>query len=275
RRVTPAELSAYEMRERGEPWLASYLAGSSMPVFDLAALARCWMIPEADLHRQAETSPELRTGPSSSKGPTRSPVWRAEYGTQLLERLRGFVERQPRGEQSISWGLLGRELRVRSAQLHPLLQCLLELDHPTAKFLRAHTRLEKAGLLLFPGMVAFSPEEQRIADRILEQLEAEGLRPSRIQELRQAHADRPDRVDRVLAKLRDAGRVVAVSADFVLHRAAVEELRRAPVRHNLDGVRAAEFGKALGLSRKYSIPFLEYLNREGILRRDGDLHYLA
>jgi selenocysteine-specific elongation factor len=275
RRVTPAELSAYRMREHGAPWLAAYLAGSSVPVFDLAALARRWMIPEADLHRQAETSPALRTGSSSSAGPARSLVWHAEYGMQLLERLRGFVEHQPRGEQPVSYARLGRELRVRSVHLHPLLQCLLELDHPAAGFLRAHTRLEMAGLLLYPGRVAFTPEEQHIADRILEQLEAEGLRPSRIQELRQAHADRPDRVDRVLAKLRDAGGVVAVSADFVLHPAAVEELRRAPVRHKLDGVRAAEFGKALGLSRKYSIPFLEYLNREGILRRDADLHYLA
>ncbi len=185
------------------------------------------------------------------------------------------VVQQPRAEQSVSYARLGRELRVRSAHLQPLLQCLLELDHPSAGFLRAHTRLGKAGLLLFPGRIAFSTEEQRIADRILEQLAAEGLRPSRIQELRQAHADRPDRVDRVLAKLRNAGRVVEVSADFVLHPAAEEELRRAPVQHKLNGVRAAEFGKALGLSRKYSIPFLEYLNREGILRRDGDLHYLA
>ena len=267
RRVTPAEQSAYALRERGGLWLAAYLAGTSAPVLELSALARRWMVPEAALLEQAEGSPDLH----ASSGL----VWRTEFGVELLERLQGFVAGQPRGEQSVPYGRLARELKTRSALLQQFLQHLLVQDHPAATFLRAHTRLDGAGLVLYPGRIAFTPEEQRIAEHILERLSREGLRPSRMQEYREVHPRRPDLVDRVLVKLRDAGRVIQISDSFVLHPTATEELHRAPMRHGLDGVRAAEFGKALGLSRKYSIPFLEYLNREGILRRDGDLHYLT
>ncbi|HEV2733511.1 MAG TPA: SelB C-terminal domain-containing protein, partial [Longimicrobiaceae bacterium] len=267
RRVTPAERAAYGLRERGEPWLAAYLAGTGAPALDLAALARRWMAPEAALWEQAEAGLELRTAGTLA--------WRAESGAELLERLRGWVARQPRGERSVPFARLGRELGVRSPLLAPLLRRLLELDDPAAGFLRAHTRLERGGLVLYPGSVHFTPQEQGVADRLLERLRAEGLRPSRVREYGGLHPARPEVVERVLARLREAGRVVPVSADLVLHPDAAEELRAAPARHGLDGVRAADFGRALGLSRKYGIPFLEYLNREGVLRREGDLHYLA
>jgi selenocysteine-specific elongation factor len=267
RRVTPTEQSAYALRERGEPWLAAYLAGTTAPVLELHTLARRWMIPDTDLLKQADGNPELRTSSGL--------VWRADRGAELLERLGDFVAGQPRGEQSVPYRRLAREMKVESTLLQQFLECLFSLDHPAATFLRAHTRLDGAGLVLYPGRVAFTPEEQRIAEHILERLSREGLRPSRMQEYREVHPKRPDLVDRVFMKLRDAGRVVQISDDFVLHPATAEELHQAPVRYSLDGVRAAEFGKALGLSRKYSIPFLEYLNREGILRREGDLHYRA
>jgi selenocysteine-specific elongation factor len=271
RRVTPGERAAYALRARGEPALAAYLAGAGVPVLDLSALGRRWLVAEEALRREAERTPALRAGPGGEGGL----VWRAELEAELLERLRAWVARQPHGEQSIPYDRLGRELAVRSPHLRALLHSLLGRDHPAAALLRAHARLERAGLLLHPGRVAFTPDEQRVADWILERLKAEGLRPARIREYREAHARRIDLVDRVLVKLREAGRVVKVSPELMLHAEAAAELRRAPLPPGLDGVRAAEFGQALGLSRKYSIPYLEYLNREGVLRREGDLHYRA
>jgi selenocysteine-specific elongation factor len=273
RRTTPAERSAYALQAIAEPWLASYLTGSGARVWDLSVLARRWMVPGAELHRQAETSPELRVGRVSTKGPASVLVWSEQFGLELLERLRSYVARQPAGERSIPYPKLGRELGLRSAPLHELLRCLYELDHPAAAFLRDHSRLDGGVLVLHPGVISFTPEEQTLADRLLKRLQVQGLRPSRIQEHRVALGDRWGLLDEVLVKLRNGGRVVRVSEAFVLHPVAADELRRVVDRHGLDGVRAAEFGKALGLSRKYGIPFLEYLNREGILRREGDLHY--
>lgn len=275
RRVTPAERSAYALRERGEPWLAAYLAGDERGVLRTAALARRWMVPESELIRQAVRSPELRAGSGGEREEAGSLVWRSAQGQALLTRLSEYVARQPRNERFLPFAKLGRELGLRSAHLHAWLQRLYEQGSDAAAVLRDHTRLERTGILLYPGEVAFSAEEQRIGRRIVGRLKAEGLRPARIQDLRRQHAPEPEIVDRVLAKLRAVGQIVLVSPDFALHPIAEAQLRDAPARHGLDGVRAAEFGRALGLSRKYSIPFLEYLNEKEVLRRSGDRHYLA
>lgn len=284
RRVTPAEQTVYALRARGAPALDGYLAGGAAPVLDVAALADRWMVPAAELRQEAEQSPRLRTGagtPARGAAGQGAPlpllVWRDDFGAALLERAHRFIVQQPRTEQTVPYDRLARELGARAvgvARLQPLLRCLLALGDPAAAALRTDTRLDGAGLVLFPGQVAFTPEEQRIADEILAQLAAEGLRPSRVAEYRGAHPPRRlPVVDRVLAKLRDARRVVRVSDDLMLHAEAAEALRQAPARYGLDGVRAAEFGQVLGLSRKYSIPFVDYLNREGVLRREGDVHY--
>lgn len=275
RRVTPAERSAYALREQGKPWLAAYLAGGGRGATRVSVLARRWMVPGDEVIRQAERSPELRVGSGTSREAADALVWRSGEGEELLARLHAHVERQPRGERSVSYTRLGRELGFRSPHLFEWLQRLYEGDAPAAASLRGHTRLERAGLVLYPGRVAFTAEEQRIARRIVGRLKAEGLRPSRIRDLRRQHAPDPELVDRVLVKLRAAGQIVLVSPDFALHPMAEAELQQAPARHGLDGIRPAEFGRALGLSRKHSIPFLEYLSRQGVLRREDDLHFLA
>lgn len=270
RRVLPAERAAYSLREGGEPSLAAYLAEAPAPVVELPALARRWMLPEAALRREAEESPKLRLGPGGGAGLL---VWGADWEGELLKRLHDFVAGQPRGERLVPYARLGRELRGPASHLPALLRALLGREGTA--FLRASVRLDGAGCVLYPGRVAFTPDEERVAGELLERLRAAGLRPARIREYGELHPRRPEVVERVAAKLRDQGRVVRVSPDLFLHADAADELREAPRRHGLDGVRAAEFGRALGLSRKYTIPYLEYLNQEGILRREGDLHYLA
>jgi len=287
RRVTAPERAAYARRAQGAPALAAYLAGGR-PAVDLGALGARWMVPVTELQREAEHNPALRTGAALGKsagqraGQSAAPpvlAWRADSETALLDGLHRFVMGQPRSEQTVPYEQLARAAGMSVAQVPrplvpPLLRYLLAADRPAAADLRAHTRFEGAGLVLFPGTVAFSPDEQRIADEILAQLRAEGLRPARIAEYRGAHPPRRlPVVDRVLAKLRAARRVVRVSEELMLHADAAAALHRAPARYNLDGVRAAEFGQALGVSRKYSIPYLEYLNRQGLMRREGDVHY--
>lgn len=275
RRVTPAERTVYALRGEGKPWLAAWFGGGSRGAVRASVLARRWMVPEAELIRDAEGSPELRVGSALGKDGADALVWGAAEGADLLARAAAYVARQPRAERSLPYARLRRELSVRSADVDAWLYRLWEEDSPDAAFLREHTRLERAGLVMYPGQVAFTPEEQRIAARLVGRLKAEGLRPSRIRDLRRQHAPDPELVDRVLAKLRAAGRVVLVSPDFVLHPLADAQLRDAAAACGADGVRVAEFGQALGLSRKHSVPFVEYLNDQGVLRRDGDLHYAA
>jgi len=278
RRVTAAERAAYGRRARRAPALEAYLAGGGAPVVDLDVLAARWMAPAAELRREAEGSGTLRTGAVSARdagqaAPSRL-AWSADAETALLDRLHRAVMAEPRSERTVPYERLARVAGVGAAQVRPLLRCLFAVDRPEAAELRAHTRFDGAGLVVFPGTVAFSADEQRIADVVLARLRAEGLRPARIAEYRDAYPPRRRAVvDRVLAKLRASGQVVQVSADLMLHGAAAAALLRAPARYGLDAVRAAEFGQALGVTRKYGVPYLEYLGRQGLMRREGDVHY--
>jgi selenocysteine-specific elongation factor len=69
--------------------------------------------------------------------------------------------------------------------------------------------------------------------------------------------------------LRDR-RLVRVSDELVFHASAIQSLR--DLLHEKKGRRFAvpEFKDWTGISRKYAIPLLEYLDRERITRRDGD-----
>ena len=66
--------------------------------------------------------------------------------------------------------------------------------------------------------------------------------------------------------------LVKISDDLVFHRGALEELRQRVSAHKAKSARigVAEFKDLTGVSRKYAIPLLEYLDRERVTRRVGD-----
>ena len=66
--------------------------------------------------------------------------------------------------------------------------------------------------------------------------------------------------------------LVKTSEDLVFHRAALEELRNKLQAERVKSAKidVARFKDLTGVSRKYAIPLLEYLDREHITRRVGD-----
>src|SRR6266850_2414056 len=85
------------------------------------------------------------------------------------------------------------------------------------------------------------------------------------------------KVDRVRAQkivtllLRDKV-LVKLSDELVFHRGALEDLRRtvAGYKSTSPKLDIAKFKDLTGISRKYAIPLLEYLDRERVTRRVGD-----
>jgi selenocysteine-specific elongation factor len=66
------------------------------------------------------------------------------------------------------------------------------------------------------------------------------------------------------------GRLVRVSGDLVFHRAALDGLRARLAPLKGQRLTVPQFKDLAGVSRKYAIPLLEYLDRERATRRDGD-----
>jgi len=73
------------------------------------------------------------------------------------------------------------------------------------------------------------------------------------------------------------GHLVPIAGDIYLHGDTEAEMRRR-VRAKLaggTGATVAEIRDLLGTTRKYAVPFCEYLDRVGVTRREGDLRVLA
>ena len=85
------------------------------------------------------------------------------------------------------------------------------------------------------------------------------------------------KVDRVRAQkivtllLRDKV-LIKLSDDLVFHSSALAELRQRLLAHKTKSpkIDVAAFKELTGVSRKYAIPLLEYLDREHVTRRVGD-----
>lgn len=65
-------------------------------------------------------------------------------------------------------------------------------------------------------------------------------------------------------------RLVRVSQDLYYHTTALEQLKAALAPRKGQSFGVGEFKDWTGLSRKYAIPLLEYLDRERVTRRTGD-----
>jgi selenocysteine-specific elongation factor len=66
--------------------------------------------------------------------------------------------------------------------------------------------------------------------------------------------------------------LIKISEELVFHQNALMDLRHkiAALKNTAPTIDVARFKDMTGVSRKYAIPLLEYLDRERVTRRVGD-----
>jgi selenocysteine-specific elongation factor len=118
--------------------------------------------------------------------------------------------------------------------------------------------------------ISFKQDEQEAAGKIENAFRAAGLAVPSMQEVLGKSGVESNRARTILQLLLRDKRLVRVSDELVFHSSAIQLLRDLLARKK--GVRFAvpEFKDWTGISRKYAIPLLEFLDRERITRRDGD-----
>jgi len=79
---------------------------------------------------------------------------------------------------------------------------------------------------------------------------------------------------KILQLLIDSGVLVRVAGEMFFHRSALDDLTRKLRAHAARGsdrsIDVPAFKELAGISRKYAIPLLEYLDRQRVTRREGD-----
>ncbi|MGA3023510.1 MAG: selenocysteine-specific translation elongation factor [Bryobacteraceae bacterium] len=125
-------------------------------------------------------------------------------------------------------------------------------------------------LRLAAHRVAFRDDEREATRRIEAAFEAAGFAVPAVGEVLAKAGVETARARTLLHILLREKRLVRVSEDLVFHAAAIERLRELLAARRGARFAVADFKTWTGISRKYAIPLLEFLDRERLTRREGD-----
>ena len=115
-------------------------------------------------------------------------------------------------------------------------------------------------------------EEAESKKRIEEAFAAAGLKVPALPEVIAGLKIDKGRAQKIVTLLLREKVLVKISDDLVFHRTALEGLRRqiAGFKAKAPKIDVGQFKDLTGVSRKYAIPLLEYLDRERVTKRVGD-----
>src|SRR4051794_448629 len=135
-------------------------------------------------------------------------------------------------------------------------------------------KLEVAGdLVRLPGRgVTLKDDEAESKTKIEEAFSSAGLKVPALQEVLAGLKIDKARAQKIVTLLLRDKVLLKVTDDLVFHRSALQDLRRLIAAQKAKSLKmdVAKFKELTGVSRKYAIPLLEYLDRERITRRVGD-----
>jgi selenocysteine-specific elongation factor len=190
------------------------------------------------------------------------PTAYSEAKTVVLKTVGKFHDANP-----LVAGMSKEELRDR-VHLGP------EVFYSVLEKLAEEKELEVAGELVhLPGRGVVMKDEEAESKKIIERAFASaGLKvPSLKEVLASLKVDRVRAQKIVTLLLRDKI-LIKISEDLVFHQGALLDLRQkiAALKTTAPKIDVARFKDMTGVSRKYAIPLLEYLDRERVTRRVGD-----
>ena len=186
------------------------------------------------------------------------PAWFNSARQHLAETVREFHCANP-----LAPGIAKEDLRARELPGAPafLLDELLSLGGP----------IVEGALVRMPDHhIALKDDEQQARAAIEHAFEQAGLATPSLAETLAKSGVEPARARSLLAILLREKKLVRIGDDLVFHHTAIQSLRAMLAARKPARFAVGDFKTWTGVSRKYAIPLLEFLDRERITRRDGD-----
>ena len=132
----------------------------------------------------------------------------------------------------------------------------------------------QADVVKKPGSeITLTPEEERARQQIEQAFAKAGLTVPAVKEVLAQLSIESRRAEKILQLLLREKLLVRVSADLIFHADALGKLTGLLAGYKKtkgDRIAVPSFKELTGISRKYAIPLLEYLDRQRLTRRAGD-----
>jgi selenocysteine-specific elongation factor len=191
-----------------------------------------------------------------------APAAFAEAKADVLQALKKFHDANP-----LVAGMSKEELRDR-INLGP------EVFYGVLDNLANEKKLEVAGELVhLSGRGVVMKDEEAESKKIIEQAFASaGLKVPSLKEVLAGLKVDKIRAQKIVTLLLRDKVLIKISEELVFHQSALLDLRHqiAALKTTTPKIDVAHFKEMTGVSRKYAIPLLEYLDRERVTRRVGD-----
>jgi selenocysteine-specific elongation factor len=178
-----------------------------------------------------------------------------------------FIVGRFHDQNPLASGISREELREKAALSAVALQLVLDL-------LTSSSKLEvKDELVRLPGRGVQMKDDEAEAKQLIETaFSSAGLKVPALKDVLAALKVDKTRAQKIVTLLLRDRVLVKLSDDLVFHRDALERLKHQVRTMKTQGpqIDVGSFKDATGVSRKYAIPLLEYLDRERVTRRVGD-----
>lgn len=194
-----------------------------------------------------------------------APPWLVDRGfmdqaaSRIVDTLREFHKANP-----LAPGMAKEDLRARVLPGAPpvLLDTLLAgIKNVVA---------EEERIRLSSHQVALEGEEAAALEKIEAAFAGAGLAVPALGEVLARSGVEPGKSRSLLQILLKSRKLTKIGDDLVFHYTALATLRSVMAGHKGQRFSVADFKEWTGISRKYAIPLLEFLDRERVTRREGD-----
>jgi len=188
-----------------------------------------------------------------------------EVGRKIAEKVEKFQKENP-----LLPGIAREELRASlGKRVRP------ETFRAALENLAAQKKLDVQGELVKKAgsEIALQPEELQAKEQIEAAFAAASLSVPSVKEVLAGLPVEARRAEKLLQILLREKNLVRVTAELIFHREALAQLKvqlSAYKKSKGDRITVPVFKDLTGITRKYAIPLLEYLDRERVTRRAGD-----
>ena len=185
--------------------------------------------------------------------------WFVAARTRIEKRLAAFHKEHP-----LAAGMPREE--VRSRELGSVPVAVLDTILSTTKTVVS----EGQNLRLAGHKLHLQQDESQALAKIEAVFGSAGLAVPSIHEVLASSGVEVAKARTLLQMLLRQQKLVKIGDDLVFHHTALEQLKEILVQHKGERFPVGTFKDWTGVSRKYAIPLLEYLDKMRLTRRDGD-----
>jgi selenocysteine-specific elongation factor len=189
----------------------------------------------------------------------------AEVRRKILEKVEKFQKENP-----LLPGILREDLRASLGR-----RVRGETFRAALEELASQKKLDAAGELVkrAGSEITLQPEEAKTKDAIEAAFASAGLQVPSVKEVLAKLPIEAKRAERLLQLLLREKTLVRVSPELIFHRQALAQLKERLAsfkKSKGERISVPAFKELTGITRKYAIPLLEYLDRERVTRRAAD-----